>query len=380
MHLSDLFSLNNTIRSLIVTAIFISALFYSIFLFANPVKACSEVATFEEDYSTVKTIFSQGEMLYIMGSSSGIGHYKIRIVDPMGNITYYSHPVYDKVIKISWTLNEDAMIGNWKVQMGVFVQGKWNWNKTANFSVKFAKKYQLKINIKNTGSVVKDPDKEFFIYGEIVILTAFGDTNWGFDAWSGDISEYKNPISVNITRNMTITASFKLKNINNAGGGGGSTPKIKSGPNGEKGNLPPIADLSAGATNQEFAGTKITFNGSLSYDPDGFLVSWIWDFGDGIKEEGKIASHVFLYEGKYKLTLTVIDNNDIKNSTEVFITIVNNQTISSDLQQNNPVKEEIDKQESGWEIFIFYIITISILGPLVPFIILSKLKKLKKTN
>ena len=53
---------------------------------------------------------------------------------------------------------------------------------------------------------------------------------------------------------------------------------------------------------------SITFDASLSYDKDGYIVKYKWDFGDRKSEEGKIVEHIYEKEGKYSVCLTVTDN------------------------------------------------------------------------
>lgn len=53
---------------------------------------------------------------------------------------------------------------------------------------------------------------------------------------------------------------------------------------------------------------EIEFNGSGSYDPDGELVSYLWDFGDGTYGNGVIVEHIYFVPGEYNVTLTVTDN------------------------------------------------------------------------
>ncbi|MGQ9601087.1 MAG: PKD domain-containing protein [Candidatus Bipolaricaulia bacterium] len=63
-------------------------------------------------------------------------------------------------------------------------------------------------------------------------------------------------------------------------------------------------------------GEKVTFDGSGSYDPDGYIVRYEWDFdGDGITDaEGKIVEHGFTQAGTYPVKLTVTDNDGFKGS------------------------------------------------------------------
>jgi hypothetical protein len=52
----------------------------------------------------------------------------------------------------------------------------------------------------------------------------------------------------------------------------------------------------------------MVFDASSSYDPDGMIQSYIWDFGDGTTESGAIVVHTYNIAGNYTVTLTVLDN------------------------------------------------------------------------
>lgn len=56
------------------------------------------------------------------------------------------------------------------------------------------------------------------------------------------------------------------------------------------------------------ATTNIQFDGGASYDPDGTLVDYRWDFGDGQSGTGVSPSHAYASSGSYTVTLTVTDN------------------------------------------------------------------------
>ena len=58
--------------------------------------------------------------------------------------------------------------------------------------------------------------------------------------------------------------------------------------------------------------TVVWFNASGSYDPDGTITEFIWNFGDGEQGEGVTASHVYSKPGRYCVKLTVIDDGGNK--------------------------------------------------------------------
>ncbi|EMR74674.1 PDK repeat-containing protein [Thermoplasmatales archaeon SCGC AB-540-F20] len=57
------------------------------------------------------------------------------------------------------------------------------------------------------------------------------------------------------------------------------------------------------------ANQTIIFDGSGSFDEDGVIVSYNWDFGDGNIGNGITSSHVYERPGEYTVTLVVTDNN-----------------------------------------------------------------------
>lgn len=55
-------------------------------------------------------------------------------------------------------------------------------------------------------------------------------------------------------------------------------------------------------------GELARFDGSESFDRDGSIVSYRWDFGDGNRATGRSVSHIFEAPGVYAITLEVIDD------------------------------------------------------------------------
>ncbi len=77
-------------------------------------------------------------------------------------------------------------------------------------------------------------------------------------------------------------------------------------------SLPGIPVADAGGPYTGKPGVAITFNGANSYDPDGDIVSYSWDFGDETPlGTGSTPSHTYPSEGTYTVTLTVTDNDGL---------------------------------------------------------------------
>ncbi len=78
---------------------------------------------------------------------------------------------------------------------------------------------------------------------------------------------------------------------------------------------PPVASFTFNPKNPE-ANQTVTFNASESYDPDGEILSYYWDFGDGTNlTTNSITTHTFKSKGAYNVTLTVFDNKNCNSST-----------------------------------------------------------------
>ena len=65
----------------------------------------------------------------------------------------------------------------------------------------------------------------------------------------------------------------------------------------------------------------VTFDASESYDPDGEIAEYVWDFGDGTTATGRRVEHVFPQRRQYQVTLTVIDDDGAENRTVRTVTV-----------------------------------------------------------
>jgi len=92
-------------------------------------------------------------------------------------------------------------------------------------------------------------------------------------------------------------------------------------------NLPPVAKIRP-PTGFVATNSRVKFLALGSYDPDGEIVLYRWEFGDGDTEVTTTRSvrHEFDERGNYTISLTVIDNRGRKSATtSVTIRVVSSQ-------------------------------------------------------
>ncbi len=84
---------------------------------------------------------------------------------------------------------------------------------------------------------------------------------------------------------------------------------------------PPVADAGGPYAGDE--GSSVMFDGGGSTDPDGSIVSFAWDFGDGGTGSGATPEHTYTDDGVYTITLTVTDDDGQSSSASTTATIAN---------------------------------------------------------
>jgi PKD repeat protein len=76
--------------------------------------------------------------------------------------------------------------------------------------------------------------------------------------------------------------------------------------------------------NPSCSGLTCTFDGGASSDPDGQVVFYAWGYGDGKSEQGsgmRTATHKYDQPGTYTVTLLVMDNDGLTDSTTKSVTV-----------------------------------------------------------
>ncbi len=81
-------------------------------------------------------------------------------------------------------------------------------------------------------------------------------------------------------------------------------------------NQPPVASFTVDCTE-----LSCIFDASASDDPDGNIVSYDWDFGDGTGSSGVTPSRTYAEAGTYTVSLTVTDNEGATDSTSKDVTV-----------------------------------------------------------
>ncbi|MFA5101749.1 MAG: DUF2341 domain-containing protein, partial [Candidatus Thermoplasmatota archaeon] len=166
-------------------------------------------------------------------------------------------------------------------------------------------------------------------------------TTWYWTFGDGTVSSQQNP-SHTYTSAGTFTVTLKV--TNNFGQTDTDTTSAtiqELSPD----QILPVAD--AGGPYTGVVGTPITFNGSGSNDPDGTIVSYVWNFGDSTTGTGVSPTHTYTIPGNYTVILTVTDNESLthSNSTTVNINVSGPPTITIVIDASNiePIEEENEK-------------------------------------
>jgi hypothetical protein len=99
------------------------------------------------------------------------------------------------------------------------------------------------------------------------------------------------------------------------------------------------------SNNRAFVNDTLTFDASDSYDADGRIVSYQWDFKDGTTDTGRIVKHRFSTDGIYPVDLTLIDNDGKKafKTKSVYVLVKNSKIGRLVLNNSTPsVNDRID--------------------------------------
>jgi|GEM_PF-6403887 len=97
---------------------------------------------------------------------------------------------------------------------------------------------------------------------------------------------------------------------------------------------PPIAVVTANPLLGS-APLEVSFDGSGSYDEDGVIVAYAWDFGDGSTGTESQPSHTYVTPGTYVALLTVTDNSGKTGTASVVVEVSMSAILYYDFQTDS---------------------------------------------
>ncbi len=321
-----------------------------------------------------------------------------------GGFTGTSEMSSNTVYYTGFQLSDD----NYDVEIyeGVKVEGVWTRSSQLNvLSLEPERWYKLGIRIDENGFSML-VDNEVVYEGErlsndVINTVVFGDTygssgGWG-DAYLDDVTVTgydSSSVHIHEAQNATCTVSFYLGNVSeqnliykqdnvfvpangettvsapwsavegdhniivkvtdvNPSDSNMSNNMAVRGISVSSINTPPVAD--AGPDQAVYVGDTVYFDGSGSYDTDGSLASYEWDFGDGSIGTGINSTYSYATVGTYTVTLTVTDDGGLTASDTATVVVQSvatsaNLTITKEKIEGPDVVETHTK--SNWSLMI----------------------------
>jgi len=90
----------------------------------------------------------------------------------------------------------------------------------------------------------------------------------------------------------------------------------------EAGQKPPLGALDGPYAGEE-GGAAISMSAAASLDPNGTIVSYAWDFGDGATAAGPAVAHAYAQDGIYPVRLVVTDDDGLTDTVVTTATVSN---------------------------------------------------------
>jgi PKD repeat protein len=147
--------------------------------------------------------------------------------------------------------------------------------------------------------------------------SASNDPDGTIASYDWDFGDGSTGTGVNPTHTYTATGTFTVT-LTVTDDGGATDTATTTATIGE-GNQPPVADPNGPYTGT--VGEAVFFDGTGSNDPDGTIVAFEWDFGDGNTGTGATPSHTYAAEGTFNVTLMVTDDAGATDSATTTATI-----------------------------------------------------------
>jgi len=117
-------------------------------------------------------------------------------------------------------------------------------------------------------------------------------------------------------------------------------PPSPGAPNQAPQNQYPVANAGSNISNAKI-GETLNFNGSSSYDNDGAIVGYTWNFGDGSTGSNVTTTHSYSTAGTYQVVLTVRDNSGATSTSSITVTVINIPVVNSTPPYQNQYSNDV---------------------------------------
>ena len=120
--------------------------------------------------------------------------------------------------------------------------------------------------------------------------------------------------------------------------------------------VPPTASFTFSPNNPTI-NQQITFDASESSDPNGEITNYLWDFGDGGSDQGKMVAHNYSQAGAYTVSLTVTDDQNLTSDSNQVVTVRPRLAAKFDVSPPEPDSTQLitfDASGSTGEIVAWY--------------------------
>ena len=176
--------------------------------------------------------------------------------------------------------------------------------------------------------------------------------DWNFGDDSSNIEDDGSDNGKQASHTYDSGVSYKIElTVVDDDGFTDSTYKVVSVGETVRGNEEPKASFTASPTSGR-APLEVNFDASDSYDSDGSISSYSWDFDDGSIDSGKNVTHTFDRSKNYTVYLTVEDDDGTIDSSTAVIYASSNQSPNANFTANPdngeaPLEVSFDASESS---------------------------------
>lgn len=216
---------------------------------------------------------------------------------------------------------------------------------------------QVQISVENSANALGFTSQNYNISARSLSNNS---VPWYISAWSNVGSKQQTPDLIDLVQGVVNRADWQagnsivfifegtgLRTAEAYDGVATAAPSLTisySKPGEEPVNIAPTAEFN---TNVSEGTTPLNVQFTdMSSDPDGSIINWYWDFGDGATANVQHPSHTYTSDGTYTVTLTVTDNEQATDQSTMVIN--SNSEPEPELQvPNAPSNLNISIEKSG---------------------------------